>query len=299
VNKMVRSEFRIIIGFILILSFFCGCVNQNQDNIKTGIPTGLYVSSSGEKEFTSIQDAIDQALENQTVYVFPGIYQETININKTINLMGHDPETTIIDGNNSDNVITITDAEFCNVTGFTIQHSSSKGSGINLNGPNNNVSNNIIKNNDKGIYCISKNHNLFFNNTLLSNEQYGMYILNSNYNTIKKNDLNHNLYGIRIKGSRHNSVVNNNFKDNYRGLYFCCGGTSNIIYYNTFVNNSVWNANDGVGGNTWHNEENFKGNYWDDYTGLDEDKDGIGDTPYIITSYQSRKDNYPLMEPWP
>jgi hypothetical protein len=37
------------------------------------------------------------------------------------------------------------------------------------------------------------------------------------------------------------------------------------------------------------------GNYWDDYSGLDDNQDGIGDTPYIID--ENNKDNYPLMNP--
>jgi nitrous oxidase accessory protein NosD len=38
-----------------------------------------------------------------------------------------------------------------------------------------------------------------------------------------------------------------------------------------------------------------EGNYWDNYTGLDENEDGIGDTPYIID--ENNQDNFPLMEP--
>jgi hypothetical protein len=49
--------------------------------------------------------------------------------------------------------------------------------------------------------------------------------------------------------------------------------------------------------NSW-NVDNI-GNYWDDYTGLDSDKDGIGEDPYIISISQGVQDKYPLMFPGP
>ncbi|MBS3802295.1 MAG: hypothetical protein KGY65_06050, partial [Candidatus Thermoplasmatota archaeon] len=65
----------IILILILVLS---GCTTISPDDKNEhNIPEGLYVSISGEKEFTSIQEAIDQAPENYTVYVFPGKYNET------------------------------------------------------------------------------------------------------------------------------------------------------------------------------------------------------------------------------
>lgn len=38
-------------------------------------------------------------------------------------------------------------------------------------------------------------------------------------------------------------------------------------------------------------------NYWSDYTGVDYNKNGIGDTPYSIDSGAGAKDLYPLMVP--
>ena len=64
-------------------------------------PTGgntLYVGGSGPNNYTSIQDAIDNASDGDTIYVYSGIYYENVVINKRINLIGEDRNGTIIDG---------------------------------------------------------------------------------------------------------------------------------------------------------------------------------------------------------
>jgi hypothetical protein len=43
---------------------------------------------------------------------------------------------------------------------------------------------------------------------------------------------------------------------------------------------------------TWDNGK--KGNYWSDYNGTDSNKDGLGDTPYVIDVLN--QDRYPLIE---
>jgi len=44
--------------------------------------------------------------------------------------------------------------------------------------------------------------------------------------------------------------------------------------------------------NAWDN--GFQGNYWSNYTGKDNDGDGIGDTPHLID--ENNQDNFPLMK---
>jgi pectin methylesterase-like acyl-CoA thioesterase len=58
----------------------------------------LYVGGSGFGNYTKIQDAIDNASEGDTIFVHNGIYNENITIIKTINLIGEDKNTTIING---------------------------------------------------------------------------------------------------------------------------------------------------------------------------------------------------------
>jgi hypothetical protein len=48
--------------------------------------------------------------------------------------------------------------------------------------------------------------------------------------------------------------------------------------------------------NLWDDGYPSGGNYWSDYTGIDANGDGIGDSTYFIDS--NNTDNYPLMNPW-
>lgn len=284
--------------------FFSGCMEETGPYSD---PNTYYVSLSGEYEYTSIQQAIDAAPENYTVYVFPGYYTESVKINKTISLIGEDAETTILNGNYSGDVIKITGTGNVTITGFTLIHSgnstsaSDYDSGIDIHCNGNTFSHLIIKNTRMGIWSYSSSNNKFENISLINNSYYGMYLYSSSNSNIidhcvfYKNEATSG-YALRIKTSKNNIVKNSYFGENNRGLYFCCGARDNIVYDNTFENNYQWNARDDVG-NRWYNGVELSGNYWDDYHGVDEDNDGIGDTPYNVSSGSARQDSFPLMQP--
>ena len=57
----------------------------------------LYVGGSGPGNYSKIQDAIDNASDGDTVFVFSGLYNEgKIKTGKTISLIGQDRSSTIV-----------------------------------------------------------------------------------------------------------------------------------------------------------------------------------------------------------
>lgn len=109
-------------------------------------------------------------------------------------------------------------------------------------------------------------------------------------------------YGMLIGGS-HNVFYDNqiaNFNRSHRYAVWLDGfaAENNTFYHNNFVNNNstvyIENENSTANSNSWDNGK--EGNYWDDYNGTDSNRDGIGDTPYVIGN--GNVDNYPLIAPY-
>ena len=116
--------------------------------------------------------------------------------------------------------------------------------------------------------------------------------------------------GIRIVGGNSNVIVGNTITGNQKGLTI-----SNKIDFETFIpievmvyNNNFYNDFDIefsiIGGSHIPNStisfsNGTQGNFWYKYNGTDADSDGIGDTPYVISSLVHYfTDDNPLMEPY-
>ena len=54
------------------------------------LPTTWYVDDDGGADFIRIQDAVDAASNGDTVYVYSGIYHESVNVSKSLILTGED-----------------------------------------------------------------------------------------------------------------------------------------------------------------------------------------------------------------
>ncbi|MBS7632419.1 right-handed parallel beta-helix repeat-containing protein [Candidatus Bathyarchaeota archaeon] len=121
--------------------------------------------------------------------------------------------------------------------------------------------------------CISEysHHNTITSNFIIHSESYAIFLFNTDRNLIVQNNLADASYGIFFLASSNNTIYHNNLN---------C--TMPAILSDTLMES--WD--DGV-----------EGNYWgSNYTGVDTNHDGIGDTPYTIKS--NNIDYYPLMAPF-
>ncbi len=117
--------------------------------------------------------------------------------------------------------------------------------------------------------------------------------------------------GIISEGSCNNTITQNVIMNNYKGIevpiavqYSDQPSLYNQIMHNIFVNNTKHTEGPydsvilrgkwhdlGVQVNYW--DDGMEGNFWDNYAGIDQNQDGIGDSPVGIGI--GNKDNYPFV----
>ena len=148
----------------------------------------LYVGGSGPGNYTTIQNAIDNASDGDTIFVYSGIYYGVITIDKTVMLTGEEKTSTMIDGQQlGEDTITVT-APKVHLSGFTICNSPRGGgynAGLKLEYADESViEHNIFTDNCWAAEIRSSSSCIFFDNSVVDNEQGGVHLPLSTFTQI-------------------------------------------------------------------------------------------------------------------
>lgn len=238
----------VLIVTVVVLSL-CGTVYADR--------TVWYVHP--DSALNTIQAGLDSCANNDIVLVGPGTYVENIVWPNTqgIHLISElGPEVTIIDGDSTGRVITITSVvdSLTVITGFTVQHGRASGpwgpgGGFYCNGSSPTISGNIISDNRTpwqdpggGIFCEGNSTAIIRNNVIVGNFALmaaggGIYCLGSSPiitgNTITENN---GLGGGGISCDAASPIITNNTITHNWATWFTVGTSGGGILC---VNNSV------------------------------------------------------------
>jgi parallel beta-helix repeat protein len=207
---------------------------------------------------TTIGDAMDLAVDGDTISVLNGTYNEEVVLYNSVNLVGEDK-----------NNVTISGARDCTEGGpiynvVTILKASTNISGVTVTGGYNGI-------------------------TLGSHEFLGVEVTAAKIDDVIVED--NIIAGIVLDDSNENTVKNSYIWDNGIGIEM--DNSSDNTIFNNYLDNDD-NAIDNPGNNNWNTTItpgtnivgglNISGNYWTDYTGSDTDANYLGDTLVPHTS---------------
>jgi parallel beta-helix repeat protein len=148
---------------------------------------------------------------------------------------------------------------------------------------------------ENGVDLYHSRDNIVANNSIASARTYGIVLhCSSTSNTLQSNDIQSCWNGIGVyQSSNNNSIINNSISLSVLNGIILNNSEDNIIYGNNFVDNYETAYDNSE--NQWYWRGG--GNYWNNYSGQDEDNDGVGDSPQLINLNSS--DNFPMNEPLP
>jgi len=176
----------------------------------------LYVGGSGEGNYSSIQDAVDNASKGDTVFVYKGIYYEHLKIGKDVDLFGQDKEKTVIDASGIETAVEI--GGYVNLSGFTIRNAEIGISNFYLPPP-------------EDIY------QFFVFGNIIKNNVVGFALSGTLRNIVHDNTISYNQLGINFFLADDYEVKNNNFISNEKHAYF------EYVLFLQFMPRIKWNGN--------------------------------------------------------
>ena len=139
-----------------------------------------------EHPYQHIQDAIDNASIDDTIFVFNGIYYEHIVINISINLVGESRDNTIINGGHEGDICVI-NADEVTIRDFQLRNSEE--AAIRVLSSNNILSNFYLHGNRVGMVIEQPSKNNIITDSYFYNNDGGMILEDTTGNNIYNNKI--------------------------------------------------------------------------------------------------------------
>ncbi len=222
----------VILVFLIVISLFF--VNYSfyakADSREIYVYSDYFGSSDGsaDRPYKTIQEAIDIASEGDTIYIFGGLYQENLIVDKKLKIIGGiDEIETIIDSRFDCRYIIEITADEVTLEGLTVSDVDNKtsspiGALICLKSNNNRIISNFVNTTDSyGIYVDSTSKDNIISNNIINKTKRGIYLYSSSTNDIANNKIsNCSEYGIHVESASENTRLYGNYINLSRtGIY--------------------------------------------------------------------------------
>jgi nitrous oxidase accessory protein len=226
----------------------------------------LYVGGSGAGNYTTIQEAINNASNGDTIFVYNGTYNENLDTKlKKISLVGESRDITFISGPTDSSPVFKISTSIVNISGFTLTGTTNQVviQVVSM-AENIRIENNIIKQGATGIALGLTTSRITITNNIIQDQDFvAIQTQTSTFDMISFNLIEGSKgQGITFSlSSSHNSIVNNSIIDNAKEaiMFEGAGSTDNTISGNNISGNEVGIRLNSAGSNTIESN-NIQGN---------------------------------------
>ncbi|WP_209683122.1 right-handed parallel beta-helix repeat-containing protein [Methanohalophilus levihalophilus] len=203
----------------------------------------LKVAESGDKIYSTIQEAVINASKGDTLLVYPGTYVENIYIDKELTIIANSdyPSDVIIQAARMDEHILHIKADGVTISGFIIKDSKGpEKTGIYLDSVENcNISHNVLSDNQNGVGLLSSSGNILIDNSINSSHWVGIYLERSHDNLLANNSIVLNgRDGVDFEASNNNLLKNNTINLNKQNGISLISSNGNTISNNKINSNN-------------------------------------------------------------
>lgn len=271
----------LVLIIIIIFLFMLGTAVTQADAVV------ITVNNSGEGDYASIQEAVNNAQNGDTILVSPGVYRENIKVDKELTILssstlsGMPTNRTYVIGSVPDNAVFSISSGNVTIDGFHIAGDPSGkdmygNAGLYLenvrncslgnntlilndlgivlkNSQGNYLKGNLVSSGNRGITLDNSEDNILSNNLVVRNSQ-GVLLSNSVNNTLVNNTAGSNEIGVFLLTSQGNRLANNLILKNEYGIRGQTAGSNVLISNNLYLNDIGVHLNDSSNNSFSENE---------------------------------------------